>query len=226
MSSRKLPHPGLVADIGTLNTSRLEYIMDIIAASIDLGTISLEKLDLIIQNCNEVGNRFIRFLRTIGSLIIHVVSRSRVISINRTETLDPIQFMLQKGLEIEEQDERSIILEEIDPSNITLESMLQGETIIRGEEHLKRLKQMGHVRLDAKIFQTLWENQHLIPKSWKGTSHGPKYIFFDGTVLKNHDGRYVISIYWDRKKKWRWAYYRLDVGYWKTEDLSAVLKVC
>ena len=138
--------------------------MDIIAARIDLCGISLEKLDLTIYNGKEVLNRFIRFLRTIGNLIIHAGSRSRVININRTETLDLVQFMCQQDLKIEEQDERSITLEEINPSKISLESMLQDEPIIRGEEHLKRLKQVGHIRLDAKIFQTLWVNQHLIPK--------------------------------------------------------------
>ena len=226
MSLIKLSHPRSFADIEIFNTSRLEYIMDIIAARIDLCAISLEKLNLTIRNGKEVVNRFIRFLRTIGNFIIHTGSRSRAININRTETLYPVQFMCQQDLEIEEQDERSITLVEINPSKISLESMLQDEPIIRGEEHLKRLKQVGHIRLDAKIFQTLWGNQHLIPKSWKGTTHDPKYIFFDGTVFKNQDERYVISIYWDSKKKWRWAYCRLDVGYWKKEDLSAVLKVC
>ena len=74
------------------------------------------------------------------------------------------------------------------------------------------------------IFQTLWENQHLIPEHWKGTANDPKHIFFDGTILKNQYGRYVISMYWDKGKKWRWTYCRLDIGGWKAEDLSAVIK--
>ena len=132
--------------------------------------------------------------------------------------------MCHKGLETEEEDERSVMLEEIDPSVITLESMLLGETVIRGEEHLKRLKQIGHIRLDARIFQTLWENQDLIPEYWKGTTKDNKHIFFDGTVLKNQHGRYVICMYWDSDEKWRWTYCRLDLGGWIAEDLSAVLK--
>ena len=132
--------------------------------------------------------------------------------------------MHHRGLEIEEQDERSVMLEEIDSATIALESMLQGEAVIRGEEHLKRLKQMGHIRLDAGVFQTLWENQHLIPEYWKGTANDPKHIFFDGTVLKNQYGRYVISMYWDVDQKWSWTYCRLDIGGWKAEDLSAVIK--
>ncbi len=71
--------------------------------------------------------------------------------------------MHHQGLEIEEQDKRAMVLEDIDSSAITLESMLRGETVITGEEHLRRLKRTGHTRLDAKVFQTLWENQHLIP---------------------------------------------------------------
>jgi hypothetical protein len=132
--------------------------------------------------------------------------------------------MDHQGLEIEEQDKQSILLEAIDSSDIALESMLQRETVISGEEHLRRLKKLGHTCFDAKVFQTLWENQHLIPEHWKGTAKDPKHIFFDGTVLRNQYGRYVISLYWDKCKKWRWTYCRLDIGGWKAEDLSAVIK--
>ena len=102
--------------------------------------------------------------------------------------------------------------------------MLAGETVIGGEEHLRRLKRMRYIRLDAKIFQTLWENQHFIPESWKGTFDNPRHIFFDGTVLKNRFGRFVITLYWDKDEKWKWTYCRLDIGGWNANDLSAVIK--
>jgi len=214
-----------VADIETLKICKLEHIMDVLAESVDLKAIGMEELDLAIQSVDEVGNRFSNFLRTLGTLIVHTGRRTRIARIDRTKVFDPVRFMDHPDLRIEEQDQRSIMIEEIDPSDISLESMLRDETVIGGEEHLKRLKQKGYVRLDAGIFEVLWENKHLIPEGWKGTFHDPKYIFFDGTVFRNQYGRFVISMYWDKDKKWNWTYCRLDVGGWKAEDLSAVLKV-
>ena len=175
-----------------LKEDKLEQALNILVENLDLDEIDPKELDLIIQNGYEAGEHFTNFLRTAGKLIVDR-RMSRTIKINRKKLFDPVQFMDHQGLEIEEQDERSIMLEEIDSSAIALESMLQGETVIRGEEHLKRLKQTGHIRLDARVFQTLWENQHLIPEHWKGTTDDPKHIFFDGTILKNQYGRYVIS---------------------------------
>lgn len=104
--------------------------------------------------------------------------------------------------------------------------MLDGETTIDGEEHLKRLKQTGYIRLGASIFQALWEDHHLIPEYWKGTFKDRKHIYFDGTVLINQCGRYVISMYWNRDGGWKWTCCRLNKGLRKASDLSAVLRVC
>jgi len=223
MSSERVSLTAPVLEIRSLKAGRLKLAMEILAENIDLNEIDTNNLDVIIQNGYEAGEHFAYFLNTIGALIIDR-RKSRVIKINRKRLFDPAQFMDHQGLEIEEQDKQSILLEAIDSSDIALESMLQSETVISGEEHLRRLKKIGHTRLDAKVFQTLWENQHLIPEHWKGTAKDPKHIFFDGTVLKNQYGRYVISLYWDKGKKWRWTYCRLDIGGWKAEDLSAVIK--
>jgi hypothetical protein len=223
MSSEKLSRIAPVLEIRSLLVGRLKLAMEILAENVDLDAIDPKDLDLIIQDGYEAGEYFTFFLKTTGQSIVER-RKSRLIKINRRNLFNPAQFMDHQGLEIEEQDKRSIILKEIDSSAITLESMLQGETVIKGEEHLKRLKNMGHTRLDARVFQTLWENQHLIPEHWKGTMDDPKHIFFDGTVLKNQHGRYVISMYWDMDKEWRWTYCRLDIGGWKAEDLSAVIK--
>jgi hypothetical protein len=133
--------------------------------------------------------------------------------------------MQDRNLKIEEQDERSVMLENIDVSDIRLISTLSDETIISGEEHLKRLKKHQHVRLDAKVFQTMWENQDVIPVQWRMSNNSPNHIFFDGTVLKNKHGRYVICLYWDKDERWRWTYCRLDLGGWNANDLSAVLEI-
>jgi len=157
-------------------------------------------------------------------VIVGDTRNSSLMKINRTESFDPANFMERWGLEILEQDERSIAFEEIDPSKIFLQSIFAGENVIRGEERLKHLRQAGCICLDAKVFQTLWENQRLIPENWKGTPENPKHIFFDGTVLRNPFGRYVVTLYWDHDDKWHWVCRLLDAGGWNANDLSAVLK--
>ena len=223
MSSERFSLTAPVLEIRSLKAGRLKLAMEILAENIDLNEIDTNNLDLIIQNGYEAGEHFTNFLKTTGKLIVNRRA-SRTIRINRDTLFDPVQFMHHRGLEIEERDERSVMLEEIDTADIALVSTLQGEAAIRGEEHLNRLKQAGHIRLDAKVFQTLWENQHIIPEYWQGATNDPKHIFFDGTILKNEYGRYVISMYWDVDQRWSWTYCRLDIGGWRAEDLSAVIK--
>ncbi len=225
MGSEKLSRNAPVLKIKTLKTGRLRLTLDIPLENVDLDVIDPKVLDSIVENCNKAGVPFTDIFKTVGNLIVGEGRSSSFIKINRTRPFDPVRFMDHPGLKIGEQDGRSIVLEKIDPSDICLESMLQGEAVIGGEEHLKRLKQLGHIRLDAKIFQTLWENQHLIPERWKGPPNNPKHIFFDGTVLESQQERYVICVYWDKDEEWKWTYCRLDIGGWNADDLSAVLKV-
>jgi len=213
-----------VLDIKILTASKLKLTMDVLMENVDMEAIGPKELDMIIQHSREAGDQFTYFLKTIGKLIVEEKAAMNVIRINRKILFDPVRFMQHQGLEIEEQDERSIMIEEVDLSKITLESMLKGDMVISGEEHLKRLKKSGYIRLDARIFQTLWENLHLVPDHWRGTEDSPKHIFFDGTILKNQHGRYVISMYSDKDRNWRWTYCRLDLGGWTAEDVSAVIK--
>ena len=154
---------------------------------------------------------------------IKAVEESIMIKIDRTEPFNLAQFMVQ-GSSIEEQDERALVITEVDLSKIRLETTLKpGETPVIGEERLKRLKKAGHIRLDAKVFQTLWENQSLIPEKWKEKTNGnTTYIFFDGTVLRDpHGVRFALCLYWD-DGEWRWFYCWLGYGF-GASDPSAVL---
>jgi hypothetical protein len=129
-----------------------------------------------------------------------------ILQIDRSTPFDPVAF-LGDGWSIVEQDERSLALTEVDLSKINFETTLKdGERSVVGWEKFKRLKNAGYIRLDAKVFQTLLENQHLIPESWKeefklmeGFSMADVFrIYFDGTVLRDPSGdRYVIYMYWD-----------------------------
>lgn len=147
-----------------------------------------------------------------------------IISIVRGR-FNPVEFV-GEGWNIiaDETDTRSIALTELDLTKVELRTMLKdGETSVKGEEKLKRLKASGLVRLDAEIFLTLWENQHPIPESWKEKVNGnTRYIFFDGTVLRDSYGlRYVLCLYWD-DGGWHWGVYWLDFG-WDVYGPSAVL---
>lgn len=157
-----------------------------------------------------------------GTHQINVVE-PRLICVDRSVPFDPVAF-LGKGWSIAEEDERSLALTEVDVAQVTLVTMLKdGESRVVGEEKLRRLKDAGHVRLDAGVFKFLWENQEIIPEEWKRTGNGSiQYIYFDGTVLRGPDGgRRVLCLsrYGD---EWDWHYGWLGIG-WDADEPSAVL---
>jgi hypothetical protein len=147
-----------------------------------------------------------------------------MIVINRNR-FSPLSF-IGDGWSIlnDETDTRSMALTELDLNKVQLVMMLKdGEVCIGGEENLKRLKASDYIRLDAGIFHTLWENQHVIPESWKEKVNGnTRYIFFYGTVIRDSGGsRYVLYLYWDYGA-WDWGVYWLDYR-WRDSGPSAVL---
>ena len=162
--------------------------------------------------------------------------QSRIISIDRTKPFDPAHF-IGKGWAIwrgpadgdglsgeEEQDLRSLAITELDLAKTRFETMLApGETEIKGEEKHKRLKAAGHIRLDAKIFQTLWENKERLPEEWKEKVNGnTRYIFCDGTPLRDpHGERGVLCFYWDGGR-WSWDVRWLEYD-WGAASPSLVL---
>ena len=159
--------------------------------------------NLVIRNPKEAGRQFTAFLKNGGRVI---VGEPRIIHIDRTVPFDPVKFLGQ-GWTIDEQDERSLTLNQVDLAKIQLEHMLKkDERWIKGEEKLKRLKKAGYVRLDAKVFQILWEDQALIPESWKEKTNGnTTFTFFDGTVFRNPYGyRDVLCLCW-RDGRWLWG---------------------
>lgn len=161
---------------------------------------------------------------------------SQILEINRTTPFNPAEF-LGRGWSIwkgpadgdgfsgdEEQDTRSLGLTQLDLSKIHLAICLhRDENRTTGEEKFNRLKQANLICLDAKIFQTLWENQHLIPESWKEKTDGnTTFIFFDGTILRGPGClRAVLDLCWDGGG-WGWDFDWLE-GVWHASDPSAVL---
>jgi len=83
---------------------------------------------------------------------------------------------------IVEQDERSMGLNEFDPSLITLASPPWDKS--------------DGIFLDARFFEVFWTHQDMIPKSWKG-----EMILFPGTVFEptdkvEKDERRVLCLFW------------------------------
>lgn len=109
-----------------------------------------------------------------------------------------------------DEEQRSLALTEVDLSKIQLvTTFFYGQNCIRGKDKLRRLKESGHIRLDAKVFQTLWENKEKIPESWKEKTDGNiTCVFFDGTILRDpNDCCEVLGLYWDGgewRRRLRW----------------------
>ena len=157
-----------------------------------------------------------RYLENPNSLLNPILNGT-VIKIDRSQPFNPAE-LIGAGWAIAEQDELSLALSEVNLDNVHLVTTLKdGENSVQGEEKLRRLKATGEIRLDAKVFQTLWENKELIPKSWKG-----KRVYFDGTILRDPYGRrFVLYLCW-YGDKWSWGCRWLrDV--WRGSEPSAVL---
>jgi hypothetical protein len=183
---------------------------------LDGGSLQNEVIQL---SPEEFGARFTAFLRNGARLVVgalkFVVKRG----------FNPEKF-IGKGWSIveDETDSRSKALTELDLTKVQFVTTLKdGETYVKGEEKLKRLKKSGNIRLDADIFLTLWENQHLIPESWKEKVNGKtRFIYFDGTVLRLSSGdRYVLYLCWCGGA-WSWDVRWLDLD-WGANRPSAVL---
>lgn len=199
-------------------------------SSIDFDACGLQ--DAIIRNPQQAGRDFTAFLRNRARLI---VGEPKIIPIDRSRPFNPAEFIGKgwdfwrgpidgNGLEGDlNEDPRSLALTELDLSKIRLVTMLGPETVINGEEKLRRLKAVNHIRLDLGIARTFWENKDLFPPLFKElTNGGTTYIFFDGQILRRPSGRrYVLYFYFDGGR-WNW---RCDwLGYdWYVNYPSAVL---
>ncbi len=107
------------------------------------------------------------------------------------------------GLEGEEdQDARSLAYTEFDLIKVKFETGLKNgedERRIDIEERRRRLKVAGSIRLDALVFQALWENHDLLIERWnrrmRENFREIRFILFDGTVIRSQDGcRYALCM--------------------------------
>ena len=151
-----------------------------------------------------------------------------ILQINRTVPFNPAALLGENWSSVEvDQDERSIVLTEVDLTKVRLETMLKdGESSVSGEEKLKRLISASFIRLDAKVFQTFWENKHFIPEEWKQPIRGKMMgVYFYGTILRDGEDGFVLYLYWNYDRdKWDWQVESLD-DLQDDAGLSAVLAV-
>jgi hypothetical protein len=181
----------------------------------------------------QLGPQFTLFLKNGGNVI---VGEPRIVKIDRSKPFDPAKFIgdgwtIWKGpangdglTGAEDQDIRALAITELDLSKIQFRDMLKsGESYVSGEEKQKRLAKAGYVRLDARIFQTFWENQVIIPAVLKEPISGnTRYTYFDGTVLRSPCGdRCMLYLYWN-DSRWGWNCDCLGHG-WNADNPSAVL---
>ncbi len=194
-------------------------VISVLINNVDWSEQDGKVLQEIIRNPCKAGEQFTIFLKNGANL-----EESNTIKVDRSKPFEPTKFIGRRWT-IVEQDKRSLSLTQVDLTKIRFETCLESsETFIKGEEKLKRLKKMNCIRLDAKIFQTLWENKHLIPETWKEKiSGGIRFNFFNGTVLRSPDGyRCILCLSW-YTGKWHWSD-RCLVDNWSVINPSAVLK--
>lgn len=222
--------------MGQISRDQSHAIMAALATNTDWDSIDFEGAglqDRVMRDMVEAGRQFTTFLRN-GARVI--VGEPRIIPINRSMPFNPAEFIGAgwsiwrgpangNGLEgDEEQDARSLALTEIDLSAIILKSTFKpGETVVNGEEKLKRLKASGNIRLDAGAFKALWDNRELLPARFKEkTGNNTTFIYCDGTVLRGPDGYRCVLCFCFRGGAWD-----VDVGWlgggWGVSDPSAVL---
>lgn len=170
------------------------------------------------------------FARELAKFARREVCWERIAVLNIVRNLfTPSKFVkiaYTSEVRIDETDPRSVLLTQVDLTKVKLVSMLkEGETSLKGEERLSRLKESNLIRLDADIFFMLWENQHLIPEGWKKKIEGNRcYIFFDGSILITEGkSRCVLYMSFISSNEWVWGVTWLHNDF-DGDYLSAVLE--
>ncbi|MEK7479869.1 MAG: hypothetical protein AAB665_01120 [Patescibacteria group bacterium] len=156
------------------------------------------------QPKEERGRQWTAFLNNGGRLIIKGPS---VLVIDRSKPFDPTRFLGTgssiwrgsadgKGLEGEEdQDPRSVVLTELDFSNVAFDSFLkEGEPTIVGEEKLVRMKASPRIRYDAGAGVALLDEKGQATLRFLYDTYGITWMEF-ATVLRYSDGlRYLLVL--------------------------------
>jgi hypothetical protein len=182
----------------------------------DWNSLDAEKLqaDVINLPLDELGRRFTAFLRNGCRLSI---KGPNALIVDRAKPFDPVAF-IGRDWSVVEEDDRSLALTDIDFGKVRFESGLKGgESVIVGEEKLRRLKKMPEIRLDAKSGQTLYEEKGQTTLRSLHEHFGVTWFELAGTILRDSlrdsDGdRYFLYLTRHDDGSWDWGCDRLDDG--------------
>lgn len=203
----------MVSPMGkTIDRNRALRVMGVYLNNVDLGGVSEDTEEWVLQHPQEAGAQFTAFLCNGGRMMI--VGDLKI----ATAPFDPVTF-IGEGWKIisEEHDARNDGLTVVDFSTAELVHALEpGEPSIKGEEKLARLKKLSNrIRLGATSFMGLWldyqaKGQNSVLERLYQTQ-GIAYVDFMGDVLLSPVGcRYVLYLCRFDGGSWAWDYYWLS----------------
>lgn len=128
-----------------------------------------------------------------------------------TAPFDPSEFIGPKwSIIVKEQDPRSAVLAEVDFAKAEfLTCLKKGESSIKGEKKLARLKKSGCVRFGATVFMGLWKDYQargensVLERLYR--EKGITYLDFFGDVLQFPGGRRVLCLFRHVAGVWYWS---------------------
>ncbi len=132
-----------------------------------------------------------------------------------TGSFDVKKFIGQNWkLLTDEQDKKSAALAEVDFKDADFLTNLDGtETLIGGEEKLKRLRKTKRILYGATVFADVWADYQVNKENSQNSfleklyrERGITRMYFFGDVLEDPDGnRYVLCVYRDVVGVWDWG---------------------
>lgn len=186
------------------STGQILSTISVLMNNADWEDVSPALLQKIVDEPHKSGRAFTDFLKQgahaeDATPTVFVTTNANICPINRETRFDPMGY----GSVIE-QDQRSLKLREIDTRKIEIVQGVSGKTLGEQWKELKeQSKKDGTILLDAQVWNTLWGNPHMIPKSLEKTK---PTLCFPGTLLEGSNGRFFFSIYWRSDDKgWPWG---------------------
>ena len=137
-------------------------------------------------------------------------AEDRIFAIDRSTSFNPVTF-IGENWKIEEQDQRSLSVTEVNFNKVSFETCLKtDETVITGEEKIKRLGEANHVLADAKIGQALYEEEGQKTLEYLYKEKGITQFELLGTILRS-PGDNLCVLYLHREgAQWYWNHCCFD----------------
>lgn len=185
-----------------ITVGQYQSLMSILANGTDWDSLDGSIIQRIIDNPKESAGEFTRFLHNGAKCSVQALGK---IIIDRSSPLRLLEGDREWMVDESSQDQRSLALSDLDLSSLVLEPAFR-----------KGIPDY-YIKLDAKICETFWENQYLIPESWKNTGGEGGVIFSGTTILHQREDiePLYLCLYWDRPEggvndpflgMWNWRF--------------------